>query len=550
MFCHVMGQHLQRKLERHEVIFDYAMDSQNHHMCVMQLPSLQGVRFSSGKAYPSKTVAKHRALVNALCALLRVPLPTPGSHETPTSDLQALSMMNNGGSQSESGQSSFLLLLFGCMAQHMQHPPQSRDIAFTYLLDSQSNYRCVVTLRSLGGLQFSTKKTSPSRSSAKCATITHACNVLIQAKTGYAKASTKGESNLLACIAKHMQRSPVEADVDFRFHLDSSKAWRCVVTAHALRSQEFSNPKPSSTKQKAKQCAILYACKCLSEDDAEFAKANKQESRLLACLAKHMQRAPLNEDVEYRYVLHSNQFWRCVIILHALGGLEVSTPKLQSLKKNAKSLAISRACTVLLKTGAEFANPKSKQESRLLACLAKHMPRAPVGADVEFRHALHSNNTWQCVITLKALGDLQCSTTIPQTHRNKAKASAISNACALLLTMESAGSVVLKTDLFYVEASNKSESRLLACLAKHIHRAPLAEDMEFRYVLFSDNSWRCVITLNALGGLQVSTLRPQGRKDNAKFGAISRACTLLMKTDSMFAEANSDQDLFPGAMPA
>ncbi|CAE8625121.1 unnamed protein product [Polarella glacialis] len=549
IFCHLMGQHLQRKLERHEVVIDYEMDSQNHHMCVLQLPSLQGVRFSSGKAYPTRAFAKHRALVNALSALLQVPLPAPGSHRTPTSDLQALSMMDDGGSQSESGQSSLLPLLFGCMAQHMQRPPRSRDIAFTFLLDSEANYRCAVTLRALGGLQFSTKKTYLSKRNAKCATIMHACSVLIKAKTGYTRASTKNESLLLECMAKHMQRSPMEEDLDFCLNLDSNKAWQCVITLHALGDQQFSNPKPSTSKQNAKICAILYACKILSGNDAKFAKANKQDSHLLACLAKHMQRAPLNQDVEFRYVLYPNKLWRCVISFHALGGLEVSTPKLQGFRKNAKSLAISRACTILLQTNSEFANAKSKQESRLLACLAKHMLRAPVEADVEFRHALCSNNAWRCIITLKALGGLQFSTPIPQRYRHQAKAVAISNACAVLMTMETAGSVVLKTDAFYINANSKLESRLLACLAKHIHREPIAEDMELHYVMFSDNTWRCVITLTSLGGLQVSSLKPQKRKDNAFSGAISRACTFLMKTDSIVAEASSDQDLFPVAMP-
>ncbi|CAE8584867.1 unnamed protein product [Polarella glacialis] len=280
MFCHVMGQHLQRTLERHELIFDYAVDSRKYVTCAVQLTSLQGVVFSSGKAYPCQSTARHRALVNALSALLRIPLPAPGSPATPTSDLQTLSMVDNGCSKSESGQSSFLSLLFGCMAQHMQRPPRSRDIAFTFLLDTRAYYRCVVTLRALGSLQFSTTKTHTSKRNARCDTILHACLVLIKAKTGYTRASSKEESRLLACIAKHMQRTPVEDDVQFSFHLDSNKAWRCVITLHALGGREFTTPKPCSFKNNAKQSAIMYACRVLSETVPEFVRPGRMlESR-------------------------------------------------------------------------------------------------------------------------------------------------------------------------------------------------------------------------------------------------------------------------------
>ncbi|CAE8633505.1 unnamed protein product [Polarella glacialis] len=529
MLDHVLGQHLQHALVGCELVFDYVLDSRNYFTCVVQLPS-HSLRFSSGIAYPSQVTASVRAIINALIALLQIPLPVSGTDATPISDLQLVSMLDDGACQSEAKTGNTLVLLFACMSQHMQRPPRRADVAFTFLLDSCKCYRCVVTLRILGGLQFSTKMAYSEKGNAKQASILHACLALIKAKTGYAKASTKEESRLLLCIAKHMQRPPVEDDVGFTFLSDSNNFWRCVINLHTLGGLEISSGRPQRRKDVAKSLAISRACITVERSKTEHAKVcYKQDCRLLACLAEHMQLAPVEEDVEFRYFLDSNKSWRCVVTLHALEGLEISNNRLQKHKDRAKHFAILRACSVLMKSDSSFAKANSKQESRLLACLAKRTPRPLAEKDVQFHFCSDSDNTWRCVVTLHAFGGLEISSGKPQIHKHLAKRSAISRACTALMTPDSV----------FANASIKDDSRLLACMAGQMQRSPVEEDVEFRYVLDSNKSWRCVITLHALGGLKRETRTPQIHKHVAKRLAILSACTALMRTESVCAEVGS-----------
>ncbi|CAE8598665.1 unnamed protein product [Polarella glacialis] len=259
----------------------------------------------------------------------------------------------------------------------------------------------------------------------------HACSVLIRANTGYTKSRSQ-VSYLLATLAKHMQRCPEDDDVKFCYVVDSDSYYRCIITVPSL-GMEFSNPKPQMRKGNAKQCAILYACKELKKDETALGNVStKQESLLFVCLAKLMDRPPVGKDVEFRYVLDSNNAWRCVIKLPALGDLEFSTPHPQSRKDNAKAHAINRACNVLTRTGSVHASASKTEDSRLLACLAKHMNRTPVEEDVEFQFLLDSDNDWRCVITLHCFDGQKFSNLSPQSHRSKAKLLAISHACTVL----------------------------------------------------------------------------------------------------------------------
>ncbi|CAE8650762.1 unnamed protein product [Polarella glacialis] len=303
---HVLSQHLQRTTVSCDVAFDYSnygTAAQSSYRCVIKLPSLQGVTFSSGKAYPSQAFAKRRATLNALIGLLQVPLPALGAHATPIPELQCVSMVTSGGPQSKSQPRPHAALLLACMAQYMQRPPRSRDVACTFLLDSHGGYRCVVTLRALGGLQFSTKRTQKLKGNAQSASITHACTVLLRAKTGYTNSKSQ-VSHLLASLAKHMQRCPVDEDVEFRYMLDSGGFYTCIITVPAL-CLEFSTPKPQLQKCNAKFCAILFACKELTTTKSDTVIGNlstKQESCLFACLAKLVHRPPVEQDLHFRYV--------------------------------------------------------------------------------------------------------------------------------------------------------------------------------------------------------------------------------------------------------
>ncbi|CAE8593428.1 unnamed protein product [Polarella glacialis] len=533
MLNHVLGQHLQNTLVSRELVFDYVLDARKFHTCVVQLPS-HSLRFSSGKAYSRQAAACVSAIINALIALLHIPLPVSGTDATPISDLQRVSLLDDGASQSEVRPGHILQsLLFACLSQHMQRPPRKPDVAFTFLLDSRKCYRCVVTLRVLGGLQFSTKMAHTQKGNAKQSSMLHACLALIKAKTGYAKASTKEESRLLSCIAKRMQRPPVEDDVGFSFLSDSNKSWRCVITLHALGGLEISSGRPQRRRDAAKSLAISRACTTLERSETQHAKIrNKQDCRLLACLATRMQFAPVEEDVEFRYVLDSNKSWRCVVTFRALEGLEISNKKPLKSKDRAKHAAISRACIILMRADSEYAKANRKQDSHLLACLAKRMQRPPVEEDVQFRYLLDSKNTWLCVVTLHGFRGLEISNGRPQARRDVAKSLAISFACTALLTPDSV----------FAKGSNKMDSRLLACMAGRMQRSPLEEDVKFRYVSDSSKSWRCVITLHALAGLEFATRTPQSHKHLAKRLAILCACTALMKTDPVCALAGSKPD--------
>ncbi|CAE8623502.1 unnamed protein product [Polarella glacialis] len=402
-----------------------------------------------------------------------------------------------------------------------------------FLVRFRRGYRSIVTLHPFGGLQFSTKRTHQHKSHALHASIMHACSVLIRAKTGYTK--SRGQvSYLLASLAKHMQRCPMDDDVEFRYVLESDGFCTCVILVPSL-GMEFSSPKPQRRKGKAKQSAIIYACKELRKSETMLGNArNKRESPLFACLAKSMDRPPVEKDVQFRYVLDSNNAWRCVIKLPALGDLEFSTPHPQSRKDNAKAHAINRACNVLARTVSVHASASKTEDSRLLVCLAKHMHRTPVEEDVVFRFSLDSNNAWGCVIALHCLEGLEFPTPSPQYFRCKAKSLAISHACAVLQGIGSASPVC-------AEASNKRESRLLACLAKHMHRPPVEQDVWFRYEVDSNNAWGCVITIRSLGDLEVSTLKPQRRKSNSKTCAISRALIMLKNRCSIHASESIEQ---------
>ncbi|CAE8656209.1 unnamed protein product [Polarella glacialis] len=541
MFFHVLDLHLQRTLVRSKVVFDYVMGSESSYTCLVQLP-LQGLRFSSGKAYPSKAASKFRALINALIALLQVPLPALGALATPASDLQRTSMFDDGVFQSEDGPGPFLSFLFACMGQHMQRPAQMADVTFTFFGDIHEGYRCVMTLRSLGGLQFSTKATNRWRNAAKSASITHACQVLIDAKTGCTKPKPMSQmSSLLACLDKHMERRTVKKDVKFSFVLESSKLYSRVIAVPAL-GLEFSTGLPQKLKCNAKFCAISRACTALARSEAVCGTASmKQEAYLFVCLAKHMQRPPVGEDVEFRYTLDSDRGWQCFITLLAVGNLQFSHPKPQKRKNKSKLFAMARACGFLESTLSCHASASKTEDSRLLACMAKHMQRTPVEEDVEFRCLLDSNNAWRCVITLHGLEGLEVSTPDSQCLRCRAKSEAIRLACVVLKT-RSVSPVLLTTGPAYASASSKLESRLLVCLAKHMQEPPVEKDVEFRFALDSNNAWRCVITLHAFGGMEIPNLTPQSCKRNAKTSAISRACSILRKGDFARAGASLEQE--------
>ncbi|CAE8736444.1 unnamed protein product [Polarella glacialis] len=206
---------------------------------------------------------------------------------------------------------------------------------------------------------FSTQETHTSKGNAQTASIMHACHVLIKAKTGYSKASSPKESLLLACLTTKMQRRPVQEDMEYGFVLDSNNSWRCVITLHCLGGLQLSNPKPQTRRQGAKASAIRHACAVLRRTDpgspvitmttglACGSASNKQESCLVATLSKHMQRPPVEGDVEFRYTKFANNAWQCVVTLRALGGLEYSTPRLHTTKSNAKVAAITCACNAL-----------------------------------------------------------------------------------------------------------------------------------------------------------------------------------------------------------
>ncbi|CAE8617393.1 unnamed protein product [Polarella glacialis] len=260
----VLSQHLDHKPGSRDVVVDYLMDSQSSYECVIQLPSLQGMRFSSGRKFARRRVAKHHAILKALVTLVKT-MPASG---TLTKDLQRASRCDD--DDASQPKCPYTALLLASMAQHMQRPARSGDIALTCLTDFRKHYRCVVTLHVLGGLQFSTKKAYTEKTHAKIAAIMHAAFVLIKARTGTARSFQM--SRLLACLSERMQRPLVEEDVQIRFLEDSNNCFWCDITVPALGGLTFSSPRPRKHKGSAKHLAIACACKVLDADGRAVSK--------------------------------------------------------------------------------------------------------------------------------------------------------------------------------------------------------------------------------------------------------------------------------------
>ncbi|CAE8582070.1 unnamed protein product [Polarella glacialis] len=436
----VLGHHLQRTPESQDVVLEYITDAENLNRCVLHLPSLQGLKFSSSRAHAKQCAARKSAILAALQALIAMPLSNfrTGMHITAATRMQSRTDLLE------------IPLLLWCMAKHMQRHPRREDVSFAYFLDSGQGYRCVVTLRTFGGIQFSTNRAFKMKSDAKLCAILHACRALLS----LLRTTVKHISRLLACLAKHTQHVLRQEDVEFRYSVDSRQAYRCIISVPALGGLQFSNPSLQKTKSNAKALAIRHACTALDARSSPGSSANtKKMSRLLACLAKHMQCPPQEEDVKFTYVLDSNRFYRCVITVPALGGVQFSNPTPQTYRSTATVLSINRACTLLAaapniealhlsNSHPVPAKARTILMSGLLECLEKHMQRTPVEEDVEFSYVIDSSRAYRCVISVPALGGLQFSNEKPQRQKCEAKKYAIRSACRGIKKMPSPGKEV------------------------------------------------------------------------------------------------------------
>ncbi|CAE8646791.1 unnamed protein product [Polarella glacialis] len=312
----VLGCHLKRTPESQDVILEYSRDAENSDRCVLHLPSLQGLKFSSGRSYATHRGARKSAISAALKALIAMPLPDSkvGVHTTLAKE------MRSGGDRLGTP------LLLWCLARHTQCHPVRNDVSLAYFLDCNKTFRCVVTLRALGGIHFSTRNGFKRKGDAKLSAVLHVCKVLLCPK-GIPK-EDRQMSRLLACLAKHMQHAPREEDVDFRFFADTNKAYRCVITVATLGDKQFSNPVVQTEKRNAKALAIRYACKTLDMLSSGLSmQALKQVDCLLALLPKYLQRPAVEEDLQFHFESDSSNAHRCVISVPALEGFQFTNKK-------------------------------------------------------------------------------------------------------------------------------------------------------------------------------------------------------------------------------
>ncbi|CAE8732332.1 unnamed protein product [Polarella glacialis] len=456
----VLGLRLQRTLQMQDVIFEYPMNSSNATVCVITLPALQGIQFSTCQGYKKRSSAKKHSIEIALRHLIAMPSPSfTNGTATPKAEMNSCSMSPT--DLKSSSCQFWVPFLQWCIALHVHHPPRREGLSFSYFQDSNKECRCVVTVRALEGVQFSTATSYLHRSSAKLSATRHACNVLLRALSpARLKIIDQQMSRLLACLAKHMQSTPVEEDVELSYPVDANKAYRCVITVPALAGIQFSNSTAQRLKSAAKLMAIRRACglltaapsvealtiTCNELGSAKRAGAGgKQVARLLACLAKHMHGVPRVDDIKFCFSLDGNNAHQCVISVPALGSVQFSHPTLSRYKGHAKQSAIYHACKSLMAasslkafngTPAKAVEKSKTLLSRLLECLSKHMQRAPTEEDVEFSYVVDSSNAYQCVISVPALGGMQFSHQKLQRIKSYAKRNAIRLACRVLKKMQ------------------------------------------------------------------------------------------------------------------
>ncbi|CAE8586774.1 unnamed protein product [Polarella glacialis] len=332
----LIGEHLDRLPDRKDVIFDDKVCSDNRYQCFVIVPALNSIVFSSDKTYRGRKDARRYATLHACKMLL------------------ARTSCSSSSPQIVSGE-MFMSLLLACLARHMQRIPGEEDASLTYFVDSHQAYRCVVMLRGLGGLQFSTRKAYRWKCDARIASILHCCQALVAVATGTAKACHLQMSQLLHSLARHMQRPPRDEDVEFTFLKDSTNTFRCVITVPSLEGLQFSTEKAYSYDFVAKKHSIKHACTVLSSAEPGQARSNTQRpsergallSSLLVCLSRHMQSSPRKEDVEITYSMDSGKGHHCAITLHALNCMQFCTKTAYSCRGSASRAAIKDACKML-----------------------------------------------------------------------------------------------------------------------------------------------------------------------------------------------------------